>query len=183
MKYSLDWLKEETEKGKQPDLFFFWGHTQKQDGIIDKSCFSQWYPSPFTVDGTVYATAEHWMMAKKAELFNDTEILKQILEAGKSAIAKELGRKIKNFDPVKWSEASYRIVVEGNRYKFLQHEALKIFLLYTGNKIIVEASPTDAIWGIGLSQNDKEAMNPFTWKGTNLLGFALMEVRDILKKE
>jgi len=180
MKYSLDWLKEGIEKGLQADYLFFWGHTQKKDGIIDKSCFSQWFPAPFIVNGVAYPTAEHWMMAKKAELFIDDKILKGILETGKPAVAKELGRKISNFNAEKWNASSYTIVVEGNKNKFSQHGTLKTFLQNTGNKVLVEASPTDTIWGIGLSQNDADAMNPFKWKGTNLLGFALMEVRDIL---
>ena len=80
-----------------------------------------------------------------------------------------------------WDESSFSIVVEGNKHKFLQNENLKTFLLHTGNKVIVEASPADAIWGIGLSQESEAVMNPFRWRGTNLLGFALMEVRDNLK--
>ena len=181
MNYSLDWLKEETKKGKQPEFLFFWGHTPKREGVIDKSCFSHWFPSPFTVDGTVYLTAEHWMMAKKATLFNDAEILKMILDSDKPSVAKEMGRKVKNFDPGIWSKACLELVIEGNLYKFSQHDELKKFLLDTGAKIIVEASPQDTIWGIGLSQNAPESNNPFTWNGSNLLGFALMEVRDHLK--
>jgi ribA/ribD-fused uncharacterized protein len=183
MKYSIDWLKEELSNGSHHEYFFFWGHSQKQKGVIDKSCFSQWFPSPFIANGIVYPTAEHWIMAKKAELFGDKEILEEILKVEKPAIAKELGRKIENFDAEKWNASSYDIVVEGNKHKFLQNGALKTFLLHTGNKIIAEASPSDAIWGIGLSQNDSEGSNPFKWKGTNLLGFALMEVRDYLKQE
>ena len=107
--------------------------------------------------------------------------MEKILAAEKPAIAKALGREVKNFNAAVWADTSYKIVVEGNRHKFAQNESLKSFLLHTDNKIIVEASPPDAIWGIGLAQDSEEAQNPFTWKGTNLLGFALMEVRDILK--
>jgi ribA/ribD-fused uncharacterized protein len=180
MKYSIDWLKNEMENGFQPEYFFFWGHTQKKEGIIDKSCFSQWFPAAFTISGILYPTAEHWMMAKKAELFNNEETVKEILATEKPAVAKELGRKVRNFDAGKWSDASYQIVVEGNRQKFLQNNSLKDFLIRTGEQILVEASPVDAIWGIGLSQSDADASNPFKWKGTNLLGFALMEVRDFI---
>lgn len=180
MKYSLKWLQRQIEQNIPVEYFFFWGHTQKKENTIDKSCFSQWYPAVFTVEGKVYATAEHWMMAKKAELFNDNETMEKILAVEKPAVAKALGREVKNFNENVWADASYKIVVEGNRHKFSQHESLKSFLLHTDNKIIVEASPPDTIWGIGLSQDAKEAQNPFTWKGTNLLGFALMEVRDIL---
>lgn len=157
------------------------GHTQKKENCIDRSCFSQWFPSAFIVDEKKYATAEHWMMAKKAELFNDNETLEKILATEKPAIAKTLGREVKNFNPEVWANSSYKIVVEGNRHKFSQQEDLLNYLLQTGNKIIVEASPTDTIWGIGMAQDVQDATNPFKWRGTNLLGFALMEVRDLLK--
>ncbi|MES1224138.1 MAG: NADAR family protein [Bacteroidota bacterium] len=180
MEYSLERLIKEIDKGIHHDYLFFWGHTQKKESLIDKSCFSQWFPSPFTVDGIVYPTAEHWMMAKKAELFNDNKIVKEILATEKPAVAKELGRKVSNFDAEKWNASSYKIVVEGNKQKFSQNEKLKTFLLHTGSKVLVEASPADAVWGIGLSQSDADALNPLTWKGNNLLGFALMEVRNFL---
>jgi len=183
MKYSINWLKEQINSDIQHDYLFFWGHAQKKEGVVDKSCFSQWFSSPFTANGILYPTAEHWMMAKKAELFNDAEILKEIAVAGSPAIAKELGRKVSNFDIEKWNASSYAIVVEGNKHKFSQNQALKTFLQHTGKKVLVEASPTDAVWGIGLSRNDEDALNPLKWKGTNLLGFALMEIRDELNKQ
>jgi ribA/ribD-fused uncharacterized protein len=181
MKYSTNWLNEKIANGFQANYLFFWGHTQKQENIIDKSCFSQWYPSAFVVDGTTYLTAEHWMMAKKALLFNDTETFKKILETTTPNIAKKLGREVKNFDSAIWEAHAYEFVVEGNFHKFSQHEGLKNYLLSTEDNIIVEASPVDFIWGIGLSQDDNDAYNPLKWKGGNLLGFALMEVRDRLK--
>lgn len=181
MNYSLSWLQSEIEKGVHFEYLFFWGHNPKKETVVDKSCFSQWYPSTFTVDDISYATAEHWMMAKKALLFKDEEILQKIIVAEKPAVAKALGREVKNFDAAVWDSSACSIVVEGNRHKFSQHENLLKFLLSTGNKILVEASPSDAIWGIGLPQDSNEAMNPFRWRGTNLLGFALMEVRDSLK--
>src|SRR6187551_1749647 len=181
MKYSLSWLNQELENGIHHEFLFFWGHTQKNEVMTDKSCFSQWFPSPFRVDGVLYLTAEHWMMAKKAELFNDIEITQQILESETPAIAKELGRKVKNFDNEQWSKACFEIVVEGNINKFSQRDELRKFLLNTGDKVIVEASPGDTIWGIGLSQDNPKAMDPSAWRGKNLLGFALMEVRDYLQ--
>jgi ribA/ribD-fused uncharacterized protein len=181
MKYSVAWLQQELESGGYFDYLFFWGHTQKREGVIDKSCFSQWYASGFTIDGIKYLTAEHWMMAKKALLFDDRETLEKILASKKPAIVKQLGREVRSFDAEIWARCSYEIVVEGNKHKFSQNDLLKKFLLQTGNQVIVEASPADTGWGIGLSQDAKEAMNPFEWKGSNLLGFALMEARDILK--
>jgi len=183
MKYSIDWLKEQVKKEITVDYFFFWGHTPKIPGGIEKSCLSQWYPSPFVVDNIVYYTAEHWMMARKAELFGDNDALSKILSTTKPGTAKALGRKVENFDATLWSTQSYHFVVTGNIHKFSQHESLKSFLVKTGNKIIVEASPRDNIWGIGLSQTSEKAMDPFTWRGTNRLGFALMEVRDEILKQ
>lgn len=181
MNYSLNWLKNKIEQSAKIEYLFFWGHTPKKEGVIDKSCFSQWFPSVFTVDRITYATAEHWMMAKKASLFGDNVTLERIVTAVKPAEAKVLGREVMNFNADLWNASSYDIVVEGNRHKFSQHQRLREFLIGTGDKVIVEASPTDKIWGIGLAQDSKEAANPLQWKGTNLLGFALMEVREILK--
>jgi len=178
MNYSLNWLQQQVEQGTQPDYLFFWGHTQKQQAVIDKSCFSQWFPSPFTVDGNIYATAEHWMMAQKAMLFNDMEQLKNILSADDPAEAKKYGRKVNNFDDAVWQQHAYAIVVEGNMHKFSQHQQLQQFLLSTGNTVIVEASPFDKIWGIGTKNYETD---PLKWDGTNLLGFALMQVRGKLK--
>jgi hypothetical protein len=180
MKYSIDWLKQQYQKGEEVKYYFFWGHTPKIPGAVDKSCLSQWFPNPFTVEGTLYHTAEHWMMAGKARLFNDAEALEEILKTTKPGTAKAWGRKVKNFDAAVWKAKAYEIVVEGNIHKFSQHKPLKEFLLKTGNQVIVEASPRDFIWGIGLGQDRKEAQHPNTWRGTNLLGFALMEARDKL---
>ncbi|MGG9964006.1 NADAR family protein [Ferruginibacter sp. SUN106] len=182
MNYSLNWLKSQIETGFHPEYLFFWGHTQKATGVTDKSCFSQWWPSPFIVDGITYPTAEHWMMAQKALLFDDNESFDLIIAANKPAIAKDLGRKVKNFDADKWNANAFKLVTTGNIHKFSQHGDLKKFLLNTGDKTLVEASPVDFIWGIGLSQEAPEASNPYKWKGANLLGFALMEVREDLKK-
>ncbi len=183
MNYSLTWLQNQIEKGIQQDFLLFWGHTQKQEEVIDKSCFSQWFPSPFTIDGVTYRTAEHWMMVQKALLFNDHDIAEKVIAAEKPASAKSLGRQVKNFSAETWDRLACSIVVEGNKHKFSQHDRLKEYLLQTGNKTLVEASPTDTIWGIGLPQDAKDATNPFKWRGTNLLGFALMEVRDFLKQQ
>ncbi|AXY76711.1 NADAR family protein [Paraflavitalea soli] len=180
MKYSLDILIKQVEAGEPVEYFFFWGHTQKQQGIIDKSCLSQWYPAAFTVDGITYPTAEHWMMAKKALLFGDDEAFQEVLSAPKPAVAKAIGRKVRNFDAGIWQEKGYLLVAEGSFHKFSQHADLQQFLLRTGKKVIVEASPFDKIWGIGMAQSAKGTENPLQWKGANLLGFALMEARDRL---
>ena len=181
MKYTLESIIEKHEKSEKLKYLFFWGHS-KNGNEITKSCFSQWYESPFEVEGVVYKTAEHWMMAKKAELFGDTEILEKIIQSKTPAEAKKLGRKVKNFDNDVWNENRCEIVVEGNRHKFTQNPEFKEFLLNTGSRILVEASPVDAIWGIGMAKDHKDIYNPSAWKGENLLGFALMEVRDLLNE-
>jgi ribA/ribD-fused uncharacterized protein len=116
-------------------------------------------------------------MAKKAELFDDEEIRQRILAAKSSAEAKKLGRKVCNFNPEMWDAKKFQLVVEGNQYKFQQNTEMKNFLMNTNNRILVEASPYDNIWGIGMVQDHKDILRPDCWKGENLLGFALMEVR------
>lgn len=176
MEYSLEWLLEQETTSPQKYLFF-WGHKPAEDGSTTVTCFSQWWQSPFTVDGLVYATAEHWMMYHKALLFGDNEIAEKVLLAGSPAEAKKLGRQVNNFKEDMWNAQRFELVVQGNMNKFSQDEKLKAFLLNTGNQIIVEASPVDNIWGIGLAASDKSSRFPAQWKGLNLLGFALMEVR------
>ncbi len=122
------------------------------------------------------------MMAEKARLFKDYETLEEILSAKDQKEIKDLGRKIKNFNEEIWNREKYEIVKSGNLAKFSQDENLKEFLLSTGDKIIVEASPYDSIWGIGMGAKDENIEYPTAWKGENLLGFALMEVRDLLNK-
>lgn len=120
------------------------------------------------------------MMAQKALLFNDKTIFEQIIQSKHPKQAKELGRKVANFDEKVWNEHRFEIVVNGNLAKFSQDERLKAFLLSTGNRVLVEASPVDKIWGVGLEKDDEKIANPLNWNGLNLLGFALMVVREKL---
>jgi ribA/ribD-fused uncharacterized protein len=175
MKYTIENIASESK------FLFFWGHQSNKDGKITKTCFSQWWLSSFKVEKVTYKTAEHWMMAKKAELFNDQEILEKILKTDSPAEAKKLGREVKNYDDKIWLENRFEIVKEGNLHKFSQTKALKEFLINTKDRVLVEASPVDPIWGIGMASDHKDIMNPEKWRGLNLLGFALMEVRDELK--
>ena len=169
------------QNGEQFEYLLFWGHTPSKDGKITKACFSQWFVAPFTVDGIVYPTAEHWMMAGKARLCSDRETLQEILVAPDPKSAKARGRKVRGFKDEVWVANARRIVTEGNIAKFSQNEGLKEFLLATGTKVLVEASPYDRIWGIGLLGDDPRASHPSTWQGENLLGFALMDVRDAIR--
>lgn len=155
----------------------FWGHRPLPGGEIGKPCLSQWWPAPFEEEGDLFRTAEHYMMAEKARLFGDEETRARILEASSPAAAKKLGRSVCGFEESRWKAARFDIVVRGNLLKFGQHPELRAFLLGTGTRVLVEASPVDRIWGIGLTADDSRAANPEKWQGLNLLGFALMEVR------
>ncbi len=167
------------QKGWRPKWAFFWGHTPSKDGSVTKACFSQWWAGhPFEFDGIRYTTAEHYMRAEKARLFQDEATFSKIIGVRSPEIAKKLGRQIANFDDQIWLRHRWDIVVRGNRAKFAQHAELKTFLLQTGDRLLVEASPFDPIWGIGMAATDPNAERPQYWKGLNLLGFALMEVRE-----
>ncbi|MGJ8656639.1 MAG: NADAR family protein [Akkermansiaceae bacterium] len=162
---------------------FFWGHTPPKNGFITKSCFSQWYVSPFEIDCITYKTAEHYMMAEKALLFDDKETRIKIINSETPSHAKKLGRSIKNFDEDTWLQHRFDIVVKGNIAKFTQNPKLHAFLEATTNRILVEASPPDRIWGIGMASDIPTIEDPNTWNGLNLLGYALMQTRSQLRKK
>lgn len=117
------------------------------------------------------------MMAEKARLFGDEKIRTEILSISDPRTCKALGRKVKNFDKAVWDKNKEDIVRNGNFEKFMQNDTLRNFLLSTGEKVLVEASPTDRVWGIGLGKNNPDALDPQKWRGQNLLGFTLMAVR------
>ncbi|MFF8846966.1 NADAR family protein [Streptomyces sp. NPDC015127] len=168
-------------KGHRIKYLHFWGHAPRRDGRIGASCLSQWWPAPFEVDGVRYATAEHWMMAAKARLFGDAEAERKALDAKSPAQAKRAGRLVRGFDEAIWKRERFSVVHAGSVHKFGQDAALRDFLLGTGDRVLVEASPVDRIWGIGLAADDERALDPARWRGLNLLGFALMEAREELR--
>lgn len=170
-------------RGARPKYLHFWGHRTQPGKAVTQACFSQWFAAPFVVDGQAYTSAEHFMMAEKARLFGDGVIRERVLAARSPAEAKALGRQVAGFDEAVWREARFGIVVTANEAKFSQHPDLKAFLLGTGERVLVEASPVDRIWGIGLPANHEDASAPARWRGLNLLGFALMEVRFRLADE
>ena len=180
--YNLNWLLAQEKQGITLKYLYFWGHQPSKNGQITATCLSQWWEGhPFVVAGITYLTAEHWMMAQKAQFFGDYETSEKILVAKTPAEAKKLGRGVQNFDLGLWQEKCVDLVTQGNVHKFGQHEALKTFLLNTQNRVLVEASPFDKIWGIGLSADDPKAQHPHQWEGLNLLGWALMGARDVLR--
>lgn len=180
--YSLSELSQAIHAGQQFKYLCFWGHSQSGTQV-DKSCFSQWFPASFELEGLHYTTAEHYMMAEKARLFNDHTSVAAILQSSSAAEAKKLGRAVEGYDDKLWLAHRFDIVVRGNLAKFGQNPALKAFLLGTAPRVLVEASPVDTIWGIGLAQDNPKAVQPEHWQGLNLLGFALMKVRDALQAE
>ena len=157
----------ETEKF----IFFF----------TEKDWLSQWYPSKLIVHGITFPTAEHFMMYRKAMTFEDFKSAEKVLKAKTPKDAKAIGRKVKNFTPDYWDTIKESVVIQGSIQKFNQNLELKNRLLSTGNKVLVEASPYDKVWGIGISQYHLDAVYPNHWRGQNLLGKCLMEARSIIK--
>ncbi|MEV5317820.1 NADAR family protein [Streptomyces sp. NPDC052687] len=178
---SREALVKQVRAGSRVKCLYFWGHRPRPDGQIGPSCLSQWWPAPFTANGVEYATAEHWMMAAKARLFGDAEAERRVLAAAHPAEAKKAGRLVRGFDEGVWERERFGIVVEGSVRKFAAREELRHYLLGTGERVLVEASPVDRVWGIGLAADDEAAADPERWRGLNLLGFALMEARDRLR--
>lgn len=150
---------------------FFWG-----------SPFSNWYAASFVDNHTYFATSEHYMMYEKAKLFNDVEIMKQILKTNSPAKAKKLGKKVKNYDDDIWAKYRYMAVLNACYLKFEQNVECRKLLIESYPLHIVEASSYDKIWGIGMGVDDPDITIESKWKGKNLLGKVLMDVRTILLK-
>ena len=180
MKYIIEIIKRIVRENPATEIIYFWGHTPNPKKIT-AVCLSQWYDCYFVVGGVQYHTTEQYMMAHKALLFGDEEVYRQIMAAYHPIEYKKLGRKVRNFKPEPWDSKKSEIVVEGNKAKFSQNPDLKDFLLSTEDAILVEASPSDKIWGIGLDRETAQKGTVEQWQGENLLGCALMEVRDWLK--
>jgi ribA/ribD-fused uncharacterized protein len=144
------------------------------------SPFSQWYPCCFTVDEIRFNCAEQYMMYGKALLFGDEEISRKILLARTPREQKELGKRVRGFVQTEWDRHCKTIVYEGNKEKFIQNQELLQLLLDTRGTTLVEASPTDRIWGVGLTEDDPAIRSRSTWRGTNWLGEVLTKLRDDL---
>lgn len=180
MRYDIEKIKETVSKEPDTGIVYFWGHTPNPNKIT-AACLSQWYDCHFTVDGVAYHTTEQYMMASKARLFGDEDTCRKIMEAETPHDYKALGREISGFDQAVWDKMKLDIVVNGNKAKFSQCHDICTFLLSTGNAILAEASPYDRVWGIGLDRETAESRGVEHWRGENLLGCALMEVRDWLR--
>jgi len=142
--------------------------------------FSQWAKSPFELEGKRFNTAEQYMMYSKAKLFGDDEIADKIMATSNPRVQKMLGRQVRDFDAEVWQIAAVDVVYKGNLAKFTQNPQLMKQLLATEGTVLVEASPYDKIWGIGLNEEDAKRTPPDRWPGTNLLGLVLTQVREDL---
>ncbi len=170
------------EAGLRPRFRFFWQPPLDPEAPPSLELFSQWAETPFDKGGVRYPTAEHWMMAEKARLFGDDATREKIIAAAHPRTTRSLGRTVTPFDEDTWRANRVEIVTAGNREKFGQNTTLRALLLDTGDDVLVEASPSDRIWGVGLREGDARARDPRHWRGTNLLGFALMDVREWLRQ-
>lgn len=147
-----------------------------------KSCYSQWFQSEFKdKNGLKFYNAEQFMMYHKAKLFNDVDIMEKIINEKNPRILKEYGRQVSNYIEEVWVHAREEVVILGNYYKFTQNDKILKELMSSIDKELVEASPVDRIWGIGLSEHDEKCLDKSKWRGLNLLGKCLMKVREVLK--
>ena len=155
------------------NFIYFWKPSDN-NGFL-----GNWYESPFIKNGIHFINNEQYFMWGKQQLFDQTNVLleKNILETSNPSVIKKLGRFVKNFNQTVWDTKKYEIMKIGLIEKFSQNTELKKALLATNDSILVEASPYDTIWGIGLSEEDAKTNK---WRGDNLLGKALMDVRNIL---
>lgn len=142
---------------------------------------SNWAKSRFSLNGMIFISMEQYMMYSKAMLFHDSEIADQIMEAEDPGLIKALGRKVHNYDDIIWNGMRQILIYQGLLAKFSQNEDLNKALLETGEAILAECAVHDKIWGIGLSMKDPARLDIQKWKGQNLLGFALMAVREQLR--
>ncbi|WP_425555917.1 NADAR family protein [Glycomyces endophyticus] len=169
------------EAEPEAGFLFFGDHVKTHGGRLAPGCLDQWWPAPIRVGGRRFATAEHYMMWSKATLFEDDLAASAILADDDPERARAIGRTVTDFDLSVWERHRFQIAVRGSIAKFGQRGELRNFLLSTGDRVLVEASPDDAVWGIGLAADDPLAADPRTWQGQNLLGFALMTARRHLR--
>ena len=169
------WLEQCANKINEYGYIAFYGNN-RENGYL-----SNFYCSPIISMGELeeikFSCVEQLIMYQKAILFNDLTIANKILEVSDPKTHKRLGRSVKNFNEEIWNKNKYKILYDGLKLKFEQNDKLRNLLKNTGNKILIEASPTDCIYGIGMSSSNPNIKNPQEWKGLNMLGRALMELR------
>ena len=178
--HNIEDLRRRIASGWRADYALFFAPDPERPGVLGNECLSQWYPSEMQLDGVRFPTAEHYMMWRKARLFGDADVERRLLADDSPAVAKQLGRRVRNFHSEAWDRVRFEVVLTGSLAKFEQNETLRRYLLGTGDRVLAEASAVDTIWGIGFDAADPNARNPLRWTGQSLLGFALMQARDQL---
>lgn len=153
------------------DFVFFWNGP-----------FSQWYRAGFHLNGREFVCAEQYMMFCKALLFGDQDVASRILASRSAREQKVLGRQVHGFDESTWQMFREGIVFSGNLAKFTQNDDLRRQMVATGSRILVEASPKDTVWGVGLAEDDPHILDRSNWRGHNLLGEILMRVRKCVRE-
>lgn len=145
--------------------------------------YSQWHLQSMTdiVSGIKFNCSEQYMMWSKAMLFNDSETADKILNTLIPKEQKDLGKLVKGFEQTIWDNNKYQIVSNACMLKFTQNPKLLSELLNSDNKIFVEASPFDRIWGIGMREDERGVEDENNWKGENLLGYALVDTRNFIR--
>lgn len=145
--------------------------------------FSNWHPAVITDldNGKKYLNSQQAFMWYKAITFGDLDTAKKIEETPDPRTVKNLGREVKDYNDIQWARIRYDVMRKVNWWKFTQIQAYQEELMSTGEKILVEASPYDLIWGVGLSEDDPLILDEKNWKGQNLLGRVLMEIREMIR--
>lgn len=177
--YSVDALLNSMRSGRKYSFVPFYRST---DGdAVDNGCFSQWHKSAIRVFGKVFNCAEQAMMYKKAMMFGSEHVAQMVMESTSPRSMRYLGRQVPGYDDARWCSVCVGIVLEINRAKFSQNDRLRAHLLsFPRDAIFVEASPSDARWGVGLDERSQLIHMPQYWRGQNLLGFIITAVRDEL---
>lgn len=176
LKYTIEELPQVLETN---NIIAFW--KPKNTANIGSHVLTQWHKCKFKLGNFQYNNTEQYMMMEKAKLFEDDFIYEQLKKPMHPKEYKALGRKIRGFEEKTWDKAKVEIVYKGNHAKFTQNKDLEKYLVQTKDKIIIEASPYDTVWGIGLAVTSDDLLIPENWKGENLLGFILMQVREEIR--
>ena len=160
---------------REVDAIFFFHPTGTNDYL------SNWYPSPFEIDGVRFVSMEQYIMYKKSIVFGDAKTASAILATDKPAAHKKLGRRASGYVNAVWGGIRQLVALRGLLAKFGQNAELKEKLFATGDAWLVESSRFDVVWACGCGLNDSKRLDVAQWRGTNILGFALMEARDVLR--
>lgn len=188
--YYHEWLAETADMlkkaGKLPDKLRISG--RETDAVFfhkpeePHGYLSNWYPSPFDLDGIRFSSVEQYVMYRKCMLFGDETSAKAVLATNDTAAQQALGRKVSGYIGSVWAGMRQMVAFRGLMAKFSQNGDLKQKLLDTGDAYLVECAGSDKVWACGLRLNDDRRLDAANWSGDNILGFALMEVREAMKR-